>query len=147
MRVVRILALDYGEQRIGAAVTDPMGIVAQPLETIARRSRDGGALEAIARLVRDYEVEQIVLGLPLHMDGRPGEQAAAVQRFGRQIAERTGVPVEYLDERWTTVEASRALGELGVTGAKRRAHLDAAAAAILLRTFLERRSARCGSPS
>jgi putative Holliday junction resolvase len=139
--------LDYGEQRIGAAVTDPTGVVAQPLETIHTKRKAGRVrpLDRIAQLVGEYEVERIVVGLPLHMDGRAGEQAAAAQRFGRQVAQRTGLPVEYLDERWTTVEASRALGEAGLRGSRRRERLDATAAALLLRTFLDRRSLGCGS--
>jgi putative Holliday junction resolvase len=144
---MRILALDYGERRIGAAVTDPTGILAQPLAAIERGAKRAPVLDQIAALVRDYEVVRIVIGLPLHMDGRAGDQAAAAQRFGAEVAARTGVAVEYLDERWTTVEAERALGALGLRGARRRARVDSTAAAILLRTFLERRSAGCASRS
>jgi putative Holliday junction resolvase len=136
---VRVLALDYGTARIGVAVSDPEGITAQPLEAIQRGRGRGNPLAAIARLVREYEVERIVVGLPLHMEGQPGEQARAAQAFGGSIAASTGLPVEYLDERWTTLEAGRALDALGVRGRRRRERLDGAAAAILLRTFLDRR--------
>jgi putative holliday junction resolvase len=141
--LLRILALDYGERRIGVAVSDPTGMLAQPLETIDRKRGKTGPLERIGQLVREYAVERIILGLPLHMDGRAGEEVATVQRFGAQVSARTGVPVEYLDERWTTVEAGRALQELGVRGQRRRERIDATAAAILLRAFLERGAARC----
>jgi len=142
---VRILALDYGTARIGAAVSDPDGLFAQPLETIATRSK-GGPFARIAALIREYDVEQLVVGLPLHMDGRAGEQVAVSRKFGEELAARTGLPVAFLDERWTTREAGRALDALGLRGARRRERLDAAAAAILLRTFIEqRRNISCGS--
>jgi putative holliday junction resolvase len=140
---MRILALDYGERRIGAAVTDPTGMLAQPIDTVQHTGNRRAALERIAELVRNYEVARIVLGLPLHMDGRVGEQAAEVKRFGAALGVHTGVPVEYLDERWTTLEAERALGEIGIRGARRRERVDSVAAAILLRTFLERRGSGC----
>jgi putative Holliday junction resolvase len=142
---VRVLALDHGAARIGVAVSDPEGIVAQPLPAIRCRGAGRGSspLAAVAELVREYQVECVVVGLPLHMEGQAGEQAREARAFGDRVAQRTGVRVEFLDERWTTREAERALDELGLRGARRRERVDGAAAAILLRTFLERRRAQC----
>ncbi len=133
---MRTLALDFGERRIGVAVTDPTGILAQPLETIQRsRSGDDAHLHRIAEIVTDYEVGRIVVGLPLHLDGRAGPEAERARDFGEAVAQRTSVAVEFLDERWTTLEAERVLRE---TGTKRRKGVDAVAAAIILRTYIER---------
>ncbi len=92
-------------------------------------------LQRIAELVTDYEVGRIVVGLPLHLDGREGEAAGRARDFGEAVAERTRVAVEFLDERWTTLEAERVLRE---TGTRRRKGIDSVAAAIILRTYIER---------
>lgn len=132
------MALDYGERRIGVAVTDPSGILAQPLETITRSKRASEAhLLRIAELVNELGVDRIVIGLPLHMDGRAGPEVEAVRAFGKDLQRHTDARLEYLDERWTTVEADRVLRSLGDRGQKKRRRLDPTAAAILLRTFLE----------
>jgi putative holliday junction resolvase len=134
---MRILALDYGERRVGVAVSDPTGVIAQPLETIESKSREGH-LVRIRELVTEYEVARIVVGLPLHMDGRSGPAVEAARHFGAMVAHRTDRPVDYLDERWTTVEADRSLREAGVRGKHKRGKLDATAATLLLRTYLAR---------
>jgi putative holliday junction resolvase len=136
---VRTMALDYGERRIGIAVSDPDGIFAQPLVSLDRRKLVGQKLWAkLAELVRELDVKRFVLGLPLHMDGRRGEEAATVEAFGRRLSERTGLPVELLDERWTTLEAQRSMREMGVRDARKSGQLDATAAAMLLRAYLDR---------
>ncbi len=136
---MRILALDFGERRIGVAVTDPTGVLAQPLETLERRPPPSRAhLDQIAELALEYGAAKIVVGLPLHMDGRAGPEVEAARAFGLEVEARTGVPVDYIDERWTTREAERTLRELGVPGRKRRRHLDPIAASLILRTYLER---------
>jgi putative Holliday junction resolvase len=134
------MAFDYGERRIGVAVSDPDGVFAQPLLCLDRRALAGRKLwSRIAALVREHDVERFVLGLPLHMDGRHGEQADEVKAFGQRLAQQTGLPVDYVDERWTTLEAERTMRELGVRRARASGQLDATAAALLLRTYLERR--------
>lgn len=138
---VRTLALDYGERRIGVAISDPTGVVAQPLETITATAGGSAALERIAELVRKHEVTQIVVGLPLHMSGRAGPEAERARAFGERVRARAGVAVEYLDERWTSLEAERALDEAGVKQRDRRGRVDPIAAALLLRTWLERKRA------
>jgi putative Holliday junction resolvase len=146
---MRVLGLDLGSRRIGVALSDPDGAIASPLTTLERR---GGArdLAAVEALVREHEVGEVVVGLPLHMDGRRGPEAEAAKRFAAELRATLGVPVGLLDERWTTVEAERALRESGRKGKKRRAVVDAVAASILLRTWLERRRAgaarSAGSP-
>jgi putative Holliday junction resolvase len=136
---VRTLALDYGEARIGVAISDPTGLLAQPLETIVTQPGDAKALARIAEIVKTQEVGQIVIGLPLHMSGRAGPEVERANAFGERVRKRTGVPVEYLDERWTTREATRAMDDAGVSRKKQRGRVDPIAAALLLRTWLELR--------
>jgi putative Holliday junction resolvase len=133
---VRTLGLDYGERRVGVAVSDPTDSFAQPLETV----KSSETLERIAELVNEYEVHRIVVGLPLQMDGRAGAQAERTREFGERVAGRTGLPVEYLDERLTSVEAKRVLAEAGGKPGRNRDRVDRVAAAILLGTFLQRNS-------
>ena len=134
---VRTLALDYGERRIGVAISDPTGAIATPLETIAARPGGRDALERIAELVRSHEIGQVVVGLPLHMNGRPGPEAERARAFGERVRARAQVAVDYLDERWTSREAERALDEAGVSRRAQRGRVDPIAAALLLRTWLE----------
>jgi putative Holliday junction resolvase len=136
----RFLGVDYGTKRIGLALSDEAGVLAFPAGTLERRgaARDLAALRA---LVAERGVVGIVVGLPLHLSGRRGPEAEAAERFARELGEATGVPVDLLDERWTTVEAQRALREGGARRERRREAVDSVAAAILLRAWLERRAA------
>lgn len=138
---MRVLGLDLGSRRIGVALSDPEGTIASPLLTLERRG-DTRDVAAVGELVRTHEVGEIVVGLPLHMNGRRGADADRARRFARGLSESTGLRVDTLDERLTTVEAERALRESGRKGGKQRAVVDAVAAAILLRAHLERRRAR-----
>ncbi len=134
---MRTLALDFGTRRIGVAITDLTGTLAQPLETIEAPD-DEAVLKRIAELVEEYTVSHIVVGLPLHMNGSQGPEAAMARAFGQRVTERTGVPVDYLDERWTSREAEAVVQQTGKRRAKRAGGVDRVAAAILLRTYLER---------
>lgn len=128
---------------MGVAVSDPTGAFAQPLETLTRDRRDDTVLGRLEELVREYDVGSIVVGLPLNMDGSAGPQAQRARAFGARVARRTGLPVEFLDERWTSLEAERALGAAGSSRARRkrkRERVDPVAAALLLRTYMERRT-------
>jgi putative Holliday junction resolvase len=143
-----VLALDYGERRIGVAVSDPEGEFAFPAPALVREGSLERDLCALARLVEERGVHRIVVGLPIHLDGRVGPEARAARAFARRLAAATGLEVEMLDERWTTREAERALREAGAAGggARRRRErrsgaVDSAAAALLLRTWLARRRA------
>lgn len=135
----RLLALDYGSHRIGAALSDPLGITAQPLPAIRRRG-DRRDIEAIGELVRDHSVEGVVLGLPLMLNGTEGEQARRAREFGRKIFEQLGVPVTTWDERMTTVQAERHLIASGVRREKRKQLRDSLAALLLLQSLLDFRN-------
>jgi putative Holliday junction resolvase len=131
------LGIDHGSKRLGLAISDPSGRVALPAGTLPSRGLERD-LAAIRRVVEERQVERIVVGLPLHMNGRPGSQAEAARRFAQRLAEELGLPVDTMDERWTTREAERALQATGRKGKKKRAVIDSVAAALLLRAYLER---------
>lgn len=135
---MRILALDLGQKRIGVALSDPTGTIAQPFEVIPGR----GLRQVAARiraLVEAHEVSVIVLGLPLRLDGREGEEAAKARVFAKKLQSLVSIPVELVDERLSTVEAERAMLETDESRARRRARRDAVAAALILQTYLDRR--------
>ena len=134
---MRVLGLDLGRRRIGLALSDPKGVIALPAGALQRRDL-ASDLESLRAFAVEREVERIVVGLPIHMSGRVGTEAAAAQSFARALAGATGLPVDTLDERWTTVEAERALRATGLKARRRREVVDSVAAAILLRTYLAR---------
>jgi putative holliday junction resolvase len=132
-----VLALDIGERRIGVAVSDPDGRVAVPVSVLdARRVLGDGA--DLKRLLSDYDdVELIIIGLPLTMSGEAGPQAERVRAAGQTIADRTGLAVHYVDERLSSVEASRRMAEAGADARARRGSVDMVAASILLQAYLD----------
>jgi putative holliday junction resolvase len=132
----RLLGVDYGSVRVGLAVSDPDRKFAFPLTTYERRDpeRDAAWFRAT---VEEQEVGGIVLGLPLHLDGREGLKAAEVRTFAGWLGEVTGLPIVFWDERFTTVEAESALWNAGLTHRKRRDRRDRVAAQILLQTYLD----------
>ncbi len=134
---MRILALDLGDQRIGLALSDPTGTIAQELGVIARRP-ERGALAEIRRRVQELHVERIVVGLPLRMDGKEGTEAEKTHRFISRLQRVIDVPIDVQDERLTTVEAERLLISDDASRARRRQRRDAVAAALILRTYLDR---------
>lgn len=133
---MRIAALDVGDARIGVAVADELGISCRGVGVVRRR---GGRhdLEALRRLLDPHNPERLVLGLPLDMDGREGRQALRIRAFGARVQDELGVEVDYWDERLTTFEAETALREAAVGGRRRRQLVDQAAAAIILRSYLD----------
>jgi putative Holliday junction resolvase len=135
-----VLGVDLGTKRIGLAISDPSERVALPAGMLASRGR-GADLAAIGSLARERGVSRIVVGLPLHMNGRAGPEAEAARAFAKELEARSGIPVDVLDERWSSVEAERTLRETGQSGRKRKpGAADTLAATLLLRTFLERRA-------
>jgi len=146
---MRVLGVDLGSRRIGLAISDADASFSFPLAALesAGFARDVAALCA---LISEREVGRVVVGLPLHMDGRAGRGAEAARRFASALATAAGVPVELIDERWTTAQAERALME-AETGRRQRREArksgqrDSMAAAILLRTWLERESSAAGT--
>ncbi len=137
----RVLGVDVGTTRVGLALSDPAGITAQPLEVIDGPGASGFAA-AIAERVRELEVEEIVVGIPLHMDGRRGPAAEAAEAFAVSLEEATGLPVRRWDERLSTKEAERAMRAGGADGRKQRGVVDKVAAAIVLGAYLDARRAR-----
>ncbi len=135
--IPRVLALDVGKRRIGLAVSDALGITAQGLPTFQRTTirEDMAGLTGIAA---QYSIQRFLLGFPLHMSGRESRQAAYVREFGDRLAQHTGIPVDYLDERLTSVEANRVLRQSGISIQKRAAAVDRLAAVILLESYLGR---------
>jgi len=138
---VRILAIDPGTVRLGLALSDPSGTIAQPLSVLARRS-EAEDLKALTELAERHEVGMIVIGLPRLMDGRLDAAAQQAQAFGAQVARATGRPVAYWDERLTSVAAERYLIEQGKRRSKRRQEIDRMAATLLLQGYLDYRAGR-----
>lgn len=132
----RILALDYGTKRIGVALSDELGWTAQPLETFERRTLDWD-IAHIAALVGSHDVERVVLGLPLQLDGREGPAVQAMREFTVKLEAGLSVPVIRWDERMTTKAAEELLIAADVSRKKRKGIVDRIAAAILLRSYLE----------
>jgi putative Holliday junction resolvase len=131
-----VLALDFGKKRIGLAVSDPLGVTAQGLDTLHRtRIRDD--LEALSRVVREYDVRLVLMGMPLHMSGDESRQSEYTREFSERLERHIGVPVRYWDERWTSVQAGRVLRESGVGREKRAAAIDRLSAVILLESYLD----------
>jgi putative Holliday junction resolvase len=134
--VARILAVDYGEKRIGLAVSDELGITASPLMTLARRS-DDETVRQIAKLVSKLRVTQIVVGLPRRTDAQEGEMERKVKAFAEKLRQAVSVPVVLFDERFTTRIAEQVLLEADLSRRKRKQVRDRLAAVILLQSFLE----------
>jgi len=132
----RLLGVDYGSKRIGLSISDPDRKFAFPLTTYERCTAEQDAVY-LRDLIAAESIGQIVLGLPVHLDGREGQKAAEVRAFGAWLAEATGLPVVYFDERFTTVEAESALWEAGLSHQKRKERRDRVAAQILLQTYLD----------
>jgi putative Holliday junction resolvase len=142
--MARLLALDVGERRIGVAICDPTGTVARPLTFVVRASRQAD-FETIARLVAENEVERVIVGLPLSLDGSEGPQARQTRRYAERLAQALTVPIEFWDERYSTLAAAEILkGKSKRGGRKRRGRargeLDATAAAVFLQSYLDARA-------
>lgn len=135
----RILAIDHGSRRMGLAVTDPLGITAQGIETLQRKNNraDFGRLE---RIIREYEVKEIVLGYPLRMSGQEGIQSQKVAEFAEELRKRFQLPVHLWDERLTSAEANRLLRENEVSTRRRVQAVDRMAAVLILQSFMQARS-------
>lgn len=136
MRKGRVLALDFGKRRIGLAVSDELGITAQGIETL-QRTNVREDLARLAQLIAEKSVSLILMGNPLHMSGREGRQVEYTRDFAERLSTATGVPVEYWDERLTSVQAERVLRESGISIEKRARAVDQLAAVILLESYLD----------
>jgi putative Holliday junction resolvase len=134
----RAAAIDLGKARVGVAVTDELGLYAHPRPLLDGRSRKA-LLSALSALARDEGITRFIVGLPLEMNGDEGPAARRAAEFAQALADATGVEVELLDERLTTVEAGRRLREGGVSGRRGKERVDGAAAALLLQAWLDGR--------
>lgn len=137
--VRRVLGLDVGSKRIGIAISDPLGITAQGLETLQRQNRRLD-FQKLAKLVADYEVAEIVVGFPLRMSGAEGIQAEKMQRFADELRERLKLPVHLWDERLTSAEANRLLRETEMSIKRRGQVVDQMAAVLILQSWMEYRA-------
>ncbi len=133
----RILAIDYGERRIGLAVSDPSGIIATPAGFILRRAGKRPPIAEIVRRGTDLEVTGFVVGLPLDAEGDETARSAEARAIAAELEKRTGLPTRLVDERFTTAAALRAMREMGVTTRGRKGDVDALAATLLLRHALD----------
>lgn len=136
---MRIMGLDYGSKTVGVAMSDPLGITAQAKETIWRKEENKlrKTCARIEELIREYEVERIVLGFPKHMNNDIGERAKKALEFGEMLKRRTGLEVVMWDERLTTVEAERTLIENKVRRENRKQYIDKIAAVFILQGYLD----------
>lgn len=146
---MRVLGVDYGSKRIGLAVSDEDGVFAFPAGIIASRGRKKD-LAALCTFISERKVGSAVVGLPIHMNGRRGPEAEKVIAFAKELSLRAGIPVETLDERWTSQEAERMMQ--GVSKSRRKnlrksGAVDEAAASIILRTYLAAQQSRAAQPS
>lgn len=133
---MRILGLDYGEARIGVAVSDALGMLATPLDTICEKNRDE-QLKKTAAVAREYKVEKLVVGYPKHMDGTVGHRAQYTEEFARDLSGMLDIPYVMWDERLSSTEAHRILESGGVSGKKRKTKVDKIAAVIILQGYLD----------
>ena len=145
---MRVLAVDWGERRVGLAVSDPRGVIATGLPTLDVRGRED-ALTQVAAAAVAQEAERIVVGLPLHLSGERGEAAVAAEAFAKALTERSGLRVDLYDERLTSALGRRRLHETGVrpggSKARDKGRVDASAAVALLESYLMRLAATGGS--
>ena len=139
---MRVMGLDYGSKTVGVAISDPLGITAQGIETIERKEENKlrKTLARIEELVKEYEVEKIVLGFPKNMNNTIGERAEKSLDFQAMLERRIGIPVIMWDERLTTIEAERTLMESNVRRENRKKYVDKIAAVFILQGYLDMRS-------
>ncbi len=133
---MRILSVDFGEKRIGLALSDPLGFTAQGLETLERKNIKQ-VIASIAETAKKNDVGEIVIGLPINMDGSQGFKAQEVLKFAPELEKAAGVPVKTWDERLTSREAGRLMIEQGLSRKSQRANSDRLAATLILQNYLE----------
>ncbi len=139
--MARYLGIDLGEKRVGIAVSDPGGIIAQPVKTVPFQSGKQ-LLREIDNLVKEYEIEKIVIGLPLTMKGTDSEKTREVREFAEVLSRTVSVPVHFMDERLTTVQAHSTMHQIGKKPSRHRERVDQLAAQLILQTFLDQEKSR-----
>ena len=145
---MRIMGLDYGSRTVGVAISDELFMTAQAKEIIRRKEENKlrRTLARIEELILEYDIREIVLGLPLHMDSSVGVRAEISMDFKDKLERRTGIPVVLLDERLTTVEAEEIMDELGIRGKERKDYVDMIAAKVILQDYLNQRDIKKNTP-
>lgn len=135
---MRILGLDYGSKTVGVAMTDALGMTVQPYKTIQRdrESKLRQTLSEIAEIVEQYQIEKIVMGLPLNMDDTEGDRVAKTRDFAEKLKLRVAVPIEFADERLTTMEAEEILDQSGIPRSEQKKVIDQVAAQLILEQYL-----------
>ena len=138
---MRIMGLDFGSKTVGVAVSDPLLLTAQGVEIIRRKEENKlrRTLARIEELIEEYEVEELVLGLPKHMNGSEGVRVELTEEFRDKLERRTGLPVAMWDERLTTVSADRTMMEAGIRREHRKEYVDKLAAVFILQGYLDRK--------
>lgn len=141
---MRIMGLDFGSKTVGVAVSDPLGITAQGVEIVRRKSPNKlrQTLARIQELVEQYEVTELVLGYPKNMNGTEGERCEKTKEFKELLEKRTGLPVALWDERLTTVAADRSMMEAGLDYVQRKEHVDEIAAIFILQGYMAAKEMR-----
>jgi putative Holliday junction resolvase len=139
---MRALGIDFGERRVGVAVSDPTGVIAQPLPTLKRRAGKRMPLRTLEELVEEYDVRVIVVGLPLAPSGHDTDWTRTVRDAADKLHERSGLPVHLVDERFTSARAERVVRSLGLPKHKReqKGRIDAGAAVLILQSWLDTQS-------
>jgi len=136
---MRTLAIDYGEARTGLAITDPLGITAQGLETIYSHGQDKLILNKIDELLKTYQIDTIVVGMPLHMNGKKSQRADITEKFIHKLkCKYNTIKIDYIDERLTTVASHRTMTELGVKKDKKKSIVDMMSAVLILQMYLDK---------
>lgn len=135
MQRTRKMGIDYGDKRIGVAMTDALCIISSPYEVFENRSEEQ-SLQHLNKLIKEFNVDEVAMGLPLNMDGSEGERAKIHREFGEKLASLSGIKVEYVDERLTSAEAEEILIQSKVRREKRKELIDKISAQIILQTYL-----------
>lgn len=139
MNKMRILSIDYGDSRVGIAISDPLGITAQGLETIARNGSDKIVLNRLEELIKEYEVTTIVIGIPVNMNGTKSERVEVTEQFIHKLkCKFSKIDIERIDERLTTVEAHKTMNFLNVNKYKKKDIVDTISAVYILETYLKK---------
>jgi len=139
MKNMRVMGLDVGDKTIGVAVSDELLLTAQARPTIHRKNLKSD-LEALRQIVAENDVQQIVVGQPLHMNGKPSAQSVKVERFTEELRKVVDLPIVFWDERLTSFEAEQHLEQMGMNWRRRRRHVDKIAAMIILQNYLDSRT-------
>ncbi len=135
----RLLALDVGTVRVGVALSDPLGITAQPFDTLQRRDRS--FFSDLQKIIADHEVAEIIVGYPVRLDGSKGPATVAIEQFVEELKKWTPLPVVFWDERMTTAQAQRMMIDGDARRSTRKQHIDKIAAAIILQSYMDSRIA------